>query len=520
MTTCSYSMAGGDYERAGSASRSLKELLKTVGVDPVAVRRVMVAAYEAEMNVIIHAHRGTLQATVDGTEVVVDVIDEGPGIPDIPLAMKEGYSTAPPKARELGFGAGLGLPNIRKHSDHFAIQSQVGKGTHVHFSVKFAAHEEREHSLNSMHLHGELCRQCMQCIHVCPTQALRVHRGAPSMLTHLCIECTSCIETCPAGALGMEVADHLPSLPPDAILVVPPAFLFQFGTGVAPDAIVAALADLGFSSVRLLSGWEQALRRAVREWAAQRDGGAPVISSMCPAVVNLVETRFPSLIGDIAPWLTPAESVLRDLPGGNVVMVVCPAQRTSLVGAGIPESHLISPQLLRDAVMPRVQRGASSPGTSPMGSIPPRDPGFLRVEGIRPVLDILEELENGQLQDLQVLELYACHHGCFGSGLLKGGNAALAAHRWQNMSKRDQATASAFRRESPYAPRPGIRLDPDMGQAMKKLARIDELVRALPGRDCGQCGAPTCRAFAEDVVLDRVSRRACIHASWSKGNKP
>lgn len=520
MTTCSFSMAGGDYERAGSASRSLKELLKTVGVDPVAVRRVMVAAYEAEMNVIIHAHRGTLQATVDGRDVVVDVSDEGPGIPDIALAMKEGYSTAPPKARELGFGAGLGLPNIRKHSDEFSIESTVGKGTRVRFRVRIGALDAREHAFTSMHLHGELCRRCMQCIQVCPTQALRVHRGAPSVLTHLCIECTSCIQTCPAGALSMEVPDRVPSPSPSTVLVLPPAFLFQFGADVAPDAVLAALGALGFADVRLLSGWDASLQDAVRDWARQRQGAGPVISSVCPAVINLVETRFPSLLSDLAPWVTPVEAVVRDLGTSDVVMAVCPAQRTSLLAAGVPDTHLVSPQMLREALRPHAQRGASAPGAPLAGALTGHDPETLRVEGLRSVIDILEDLENGQLQDLQVLELYACNHGCFGSGMMKAGSAALAAHRWQSMGRQASSDAHAFRRERPYAPRSGVRLDPDMVKAMKKLARIEELLRGLPGRDCGQCGAPTCRAFAEDVVLDRISLRACIHAGGGKGNKP
>lgn len=518
MTTCSYSISGGDYDRAGSASRSLKELLKSVGVEPHAVRRVMVAAYEAEMNVIIHAHRGTLRATVDGSEVHVDIIDEGPGIADISLAMKEGWSTAPPKARELGFGAGLGLPNIKKHSDVFTIDSQVGRGTQVRFSVKFETLRASDRTFNSLHLHGELCRQCMQCIHVCPTQALRIHRGVPNVLTHLCVECTSCIETCPAGALGMEGPETLPEIAPGTALVLPPAFLFQFGGGVGPDQVLAALTDLGFESVHLFDAWERAHRQAVREYASDRDRAGPVLSSCCPAVLNLIEIKFPSLLEDVAPFVTPEHAAMKDLAGQPVLMMVCPSQRTSLLTAGMPEHAMLNPHVLQQALVERLSTGinrASEP-RSPQ-SPPPNDPGALRVEGIRAVLQTLEELENGHLADLRVLELYACSHGCFGSGLLKGRNAALAAHRWLHTPRKGPTPARAWPRGGPLEPRAGIRLDADMAEAMAKLARIQQLVTALPGRDCGQCGAPTCRAFAEDVILDRISRRACMHASWSKG---
>ena len=135
MIISSYPIAGGDFERAGSASSLLKEQLKKVGVEPVAIRRAMIAAYEAEMNVVIYANKGNMQIALDTEKLDVEVTDEGPGIPDIEQAMIEGFSTAPPAIRELGFGAGMGLPNIKKNSDRFAIESAVGEGTRVTFTI-------------------------------------------------------------------------------------------------------------------------------------------------------------------------------------------------------------------------------------------------------------------------------------------------------------------------------------------------------------------------------------------------
>jgi anti-sigma regulatory factor (Ser/Thr protein kinase)/Fe-S-cluster-containing hydrogenase component 2 len=518
MTTCSYRIAGGDYEHAGSASRSLKELLKSVGVEPQAVRKVMVAAYEAEMNVVIHSLGGMLRAAVDGSRVRVEVDDDGPGIADIALAMKEGWSTAPARARELGFGAGLGLPNIQRHSDEFSIESGAGRGTSVRFTINFDALAATDRAVNSLRLQGDLCRQCMQCVHACPTQAMRVHRAVPNVLPHLCIECTTCIERCPAGAIGMEGPSSLPSLPPGTALLLHPAFLFQFGAGVDPLRVVDALLALGFSGIHPLSAWERAHSTAVRKHARSGLARGPVISSCCPAVLNLVETRFPSLLSEVAPFVTPEEAAAHDLRDAPVVMSVCPAQRTSLL-AGVPEDKLLDPHLLRDLIASALRR--SQPSLQPTPGAPacaaPLEPGVLRVEGIRGVVQTLEELENGHLAGLELLELYACEHGCFGSGLLRGSNAALARHRWATAGMKATVEARAYERERPLAARSGIRLDPDMQEAMARLARIQELVAALPGRDCGQCGAPSCRAFAEDVVLDRISRRACTYASWSRG---
>ena len=135
MITVSYPISGGDFESAGIATRMLKEQLARIGVGPQAMRRAMIASYEAEMNVVIHARVGTLWARVDRDTLDLEVADEGPGIPDVDLALKEGWSTASSQARQMGFGAGMGLPNIRKNSDEFAINSEVGRGTQLYIQV-------------------------------------------------------------------------------------------------------------------------------------------------------------------------------------------------------------------------------------------------------------------------------------------------------------------------------------------------------------------------------------------------
>ena len=133
-----YHVTGMDFTNAGRASTGIKDTLKRIGMHPAVVRRVAVAAYEAEMNVIIHARRGDLWLRVTPNSVVVDVEDEGPGIPDIGLAMQEGYSTASRELREMGFGAGMGLPNIKRQADVFEINSDVGRGTRLHIVVNQA----------------------------------------------------------------------------------------------------------------------------------------------------------------------------------------------------------------------------------------------------------------------------------------------------------------------------------------------------------------------------------------------
>jgi anti-sigma regulatory factor (Ser/Thr protein kinase) len=125
-----------DFSLAGRASSELKRVLGRLGISPETIRRASVAAYEGEMNMVIHAGRGVFEAEIETDRISLTLTDSGPGIPDIPLAMTEGWSTAPERYRELGFGAGMGLPNMKRHCDEFRIESEVGVGTCVRMVIK------------------------------------------------------------------------------------------------------------------------------------------------------------------------------------------------------------------------------------------------------------------------------------------------------------------------------------------------------------------------------------------------
>ena len=134
-----YSVAGRDFNNAGRASTAIKDTLKRLGVSATVVRRVAIISYEAEMNMVMYATRGHIALKVNAQVVTIQAEDEGPGIEDIDLAMHEGYSTATPEMREMGFGAGLGLPNIKRNADEFEITSEVGRGTRLHIRVNLLA---------------------------------------------------------------------------------------------------------------------------------------------------------------------------------------------------------------------------------------------------------------------------------------------------------------------------------------------------------------------------------------------
>lgn len=133
-----YELEGGNFSKAGYASSEIKKTLKQLSVDPRIIKRIVVALYEAEVNVVAHAWKGEVLAEVEASQITLILKDEGPGIPDIPLAMQEGYSTASPAVREMGFGAGMGLPNMKKNVDELEIESRVGIGTNVRMVTRFS----------------------------------------------------------------------------------------------------------------------------------------------------------------------------------------------------------------------------------------------------------------------------------------------------------------------------------------------------------------------------------------------
>jgi anti-sigma regulatory factor (Ser/Thr protein kinase) len=132
---CCYRVHGRDFDKGGETSTEIKSLLTSLDLDPQTVRRAVVVAFEAEMNVIMYAAEGDLTLTITDDYIDLRMHDRGPGIPDLELAMQEGWSTATDEMREMGFGFGMGLPNIRRNADEFSISSEVGRGTVVNVRI-------------------------------------------------------------------------------------------------------------------------------------------------------------------------------------------------------------------------------------------------------------------------------------------------------------------------------------------------------------------------------------------------
>jgi len=266
------------------------------------------------------------------------------------------------------------------------------------------------------------------------------------------------------------------------------------------------LAALGFE-VRFLEEWEESVRAEARRIARDPSGARPVIVPVCPAAVALIEASFPSLIPNLAQVRFPIEAAGEDFPLRPAALVAaCPAQlQVASHGTLTGRLTVLSPARLSALVHSALtaERGEGRVPSLPAGQA---CAGELRVTGARSAIRALNQAETGGLKDVSVLEIALCDGGCSGSPYVCP-DPWLVPNRERGISERSEA--SVLPRHRPFARRAGARLDDDMAEAMRKLTRIDELTRVLPGRDCGVCGSPSCGALAEDVVLGRASAARC-----------
>ncbi len=395
------------------------------------------------------------------------------------------------------------------------------------------------------------CRGCTTCIKSCPTEAIRVRSGKATILPNRCIDCGTCSRVCPHRAVR-SVPDSFDVLQnyQYSIAVPDPALYGQFHNLDDRNVILNGLLELGFDNVYESAAAGELLADFLRERRKDGRRTAPEISPWCPAVVRLISIRFPELLGSIAPVITPSElaavlareRAVEDTglsPEEIGVFSIVPC--SSLITSASAPDGLRAPVLdgafaIRDVYMallepmrkldrtrlrPLASAGAAGVACACVGgeALARRETDYVAVDGIDNVIHMLEDIEDGRLPEADFIELRACTQGCLG-GCLNAENPFAARLRLKKLMDRLPPSGGRPHTGTPVEDilnkaekpefLPTFLLDPDRRKAMEKLLRIQELEEQLPGLRCGACGAPSCRAFAEDVVMGRASEEDCI----------
>ena len=406
---------------------------------------------------------------------------------------------------------------------------------------------------HSVSLDAEKCKGCTTCLRRCPTQAIRVRDGKACINPSLCIDCGECIRNCPYKAKKASF-DSLDTLNHEKFLIALPApsLYGQFANLDEADYLLQGLKDLGFDDVYEVAKAAEIATEYTRRYIRKADEKMrPFISTACPVVVRLVSMRFPSLRSKLLPITPPIEVAgklakeralmqhpeLSEDDVRTVFISPCPAKVSWVKNTPVDKKCYIDyvvsmsdiyfrvlSKMHRDAV-PEVETESGVVGISWASSggeaSALMNDKYLAADGIENVIHVLDEIETGHFPGLEFVELNACPGGCVG-GVMAVENPFIARVRLQTLRRylpvmQNYLTDDPDSEipESMLATRPGEYssaelLNPDRAKSFRMMLEITRVKQALPGMDCGSCGAPTCAAFAEDVVKGEARIEDCV----------
>lgn len=407
---------------------------------------------------------------------------------------------------------------------------------------------------HSVTLRIEKCKGCTNCLKRCPTEAIRIRGGHAEIDASLCIDCGECIRVCTHKAKKAKY-DHLSELDSYKykIALPAPSLYGQFNNLVDLDYLIDGLYRIGFDDVYEVSRAAETVTAYTRRYLKRTDVKLPVISSACPAVTRLITLRYPSLCDHILPIRSPMEiaasqarkKALAEHPKlkseeiGIAFISPCPAKVSFVKNSPEEEKTDVDVVLSMSEVyfallsvmrMDNVPQYSSESGMLGVGwastggeSTALFNEKYLAADGIENVIQVLDHLEDGSLSELEFIELGACPAGCTG-GVLTVENPYIAGARLTNlrrtlpisrtMLRTEKGEDETFIPEALWASTPAYipakALGQTLDEAMDKMAKIEKIYARLPDHDCGSCGSPTCRTFAEDVVKGEVTEDQCI----------
>ncbi len=406
-----------------------------------------------------------------------------------------------------------------------------------------------QHYWHSVILDKDLCCGCTNCLDRCPTQAIRVVDGKARIINDRCTDCGECIKVCPYHAKG-ALTEDLESLKPFKYTVaIPSISIFgQFPLEYDPNRILNGFLKLGFDDVYDSAFAADCVTAKQDQYLREHHEHRPMISTYCPAIIRLIQIRYPSLIDNILPVESPMEVAGRlarikameetGLPSEDIGIFFisqCPAKITSVqTPIGIGKSAIngviainkIFAKLLKSVEEVNDQKQLRKGSGYGIGfarvsgqSYALRLDNYLGVDGIQEVIKILDKIELGKLPGIDFFEGYACVAGCVG-GPLNVENAFIAKSRITKLGRCEERLplegllrsydSAGISFDQEIEPRQVMQLDSDFRKAMVKMSKLEELAQLLPQIDCGACGSPTCRALAEDIVQGNATLEDCV----------
>ena len=411
-------------------------------------------------------------------------------------------------------------------------------------------------SATSVTLVAERCVGCTTCIKRCPTSAIRVRDGRAHIMKERCIDCGMCIHVCQHKAkiaITRKLDEILASPYKLKIALPPPSLYSQFEGNRNINRILTALRRIGFDEVVGVARGAEIITRATKQFIQENprdDVDGPWISSACPAIVRLIQTRFPSLIDNILPLVSPMEVAARlarkhfiekgyrDEEIGVFFITPCPAKVSEVFSPHMVQKSAVTDTVamneifykirpfiksIQDDDIERLQLGGNEGiqwahigGES--DNLGLKD--VLAVDGIDNVMEVLDQVENGVIQRVEFIEANACTGGCLG-GPLAVANPFSAETRMKKVMRRNE---NPYFNEEIHNAEPDVeveaeveleemtsmQLSSDMQQALEMIQKRDELLKMLPQVDCGACGAPSCYEFAGDCVKGTAKIEDCI----------
>lgn len=405
---------------------------------------------------------------------------------------------------------------------------------------------------HALKVDDELCMGCTHCMSACPTNAIRIKQGKAHIMEERCIDCGLCYKSCPVSAILVEQDDFNDIFRfPVRVALIPAVLFGQFESRIPVAAIYEAIRKIGFTHVFEVENMVQAIKEGYERYQDTGTVPRPLISPYCPAVVRLIQVKFPSLTKNIirvkpptdmaATWLRKefTRKGIDPESAGLFYVTPCASKIASVKSPVGGKESEINGVINMDYLYNKIQKElrdidpekewkekTPQPDTGDIlwsltrGESANRKGRSLAIDGIRNVSDFLNKLEETDNPDIDFLELRACDESCAG-GILICSNRFLTVERLNERAKikakkKNRIGQLKLRyddtnyRLDDIKPRSMVKLDDDISEAIKKMDKVEQLLGILPGIDCGACGAPSCRVLAEDSVQGKGDINSCI----------